>query len=1098
MTPRAFLVPAAAALAAALFGGAVALPGCQQAPPNVAVRTFERPERVDVVCMRVVATDPATGDSRPVSPEPLRPEACAPVPVGVDGSTLPNHLFAVVTQTTRGEVAVVDLTAGGVVDVDRASPGINFLPVGNMPTDVAAAPDGRMVFVASGEVNKAALYALPSPRLLGNAQGLDNRALSLAEWPACRLPEAPLRVAALERRLPDGARAGGFDVAVLLPGGRGIAPRLVVLEGEPFLRGAGLDASAGARVEPGSLGECPVRATLELGGEALVPATFAVGPSWPDGVPYRADAGASGALDDGCAAPRPSGTCGEAPRRERCCASPEAGAPAGAFDGGAPFDVRDAGLDLQDDCVDEPRVALQPGADGGGLAHDRSAFEPPMATAMAWAGTRLYVADGALPLVHVLDLADPSAPVEREPLLVTSLAEPSRLATLKDLATSPATRDYRSYLYGVDANDGSLVVYDVSDPVASPRVPLVRPHPELNPFQPPDRVAFASPVAAVSFARHDFALDRLGQAPLSAALSGLLCNPNPNVNRDPVSRAPTGPQGPFLDPGAYYRANLDALEVGPGPSRLRGVFAFATLVNGQVVALDVDDWDAPCRRPDPFAASEPPSDVSAPQASLGPDDLDPYRVPQAYAAAGDSPVTLEAFFPVSAPHRVRSSRLLARTASGAVQYPNLPGPPQLFRGSAVLATVGRGAEENPTLLPTATTLADPSTVRNGAEPDPARRERTVDPYGSTSSLPGAPPGVRLAWEDPTVHVDQDWKVVFEGALPGFDGQVGVLSSPDAYRTLELRDPSGFFCRRGVEDLSMGAEREALVRASLARRGLGEGQAVAGRTVDYVQITDAVLPADDAWWREEGLDCWDESTATPEARQRTCEATFGSPEDENLERDFPIVEAYDDHLVLGRFGYVAGERSASRRLAVSSDPSNAAFLKRMRCCFHNQVRFRVRAGGSWLATGSIVGYLHHVSALPGGRCGASCAERESLLNARSPALPRPPANVSVVPPGRNSPLAMRNPMFAFAIWNGVEPGPGGFVDVPPSRDLEWRFATRGQFVPLVVNLAASSAAVSPQSMRYVGPLGQLAVVDGISQGLVLIDLRTFQPARDPYF
>jgi aryl-alcohol dehydrogenase-like predicted oxidoreductase len=40
---------------------------------------------------------------------------------------LKNHLYALVTQSVRGEIAVVDLTAQKVVDQNKENPGINFL-----------------------------------------------------------------------------------------------------------------------------------------------------------------------------------------------------------------------------------------------------------------------------------------------------------------------------------------------------------------------------------------------------------------------------------------------------------------------------------------------------------------------------------------------------------------------------------------------------------------------------------------------------------------------------------------------------------------------------------------------------------------------------------------------------------------------------------------------------------------------------------------------------------------------------------------------------------------------------------------------------------
>ena len=50
----------------------------------------------------------------------------------------------------------------------------------------------------------------------------------------------------------------------------------------------------------------------------------------------------------------------------------------------------------------------------------------------------------------------------------------------------------------------------------------------------------------------------------------------------------------------------------------------------------------------------------------------------------------------------------------------------------------------------------------------------------------------------------------------------------------------------------------------------------------------------------------------------------------------------------------------------------------------------------------------------------------------------------------------------------------------------------------MSVAGGTTSVSPQSSFYVAPLGQLAVVDGSSQGLVLIDLRAVTVARAPYF
>ena len=53
---------------------------------------------------------------------------------------------------------------------------------------------------------------------------------------------------------------------------------------------------------------------------------------------------------------------------------------------------------------------------------------------------------------------------------------------------------------------------------------------------------------------------------------------------------------------------------------------------------------------------------------------------------------------------------------------------------------------------------------------------------------------------------------------------------------------------------------------------------------------------------------------------------------------------------------------------------------------------------------------------------------------------------------------------------------------------------GGFITLGANLAAQTAAVSPQSLVFVPQIGQLAVVDGAAEGLVLVSLDSVAVSR----
>ncbi len=1037
--------------------------GCSQAPTSVPVRTFERAQRVDVICLRVFGQD---------SPEPLRQEACAPVPPDVNGGSLDNQLFALVTQTSRGEVAVVDLSAGALIDQKLGIPGINFLPVGALPTDIATTPDGRMAFIASAEPNKFAIYGIPGHRILGDATGRPDPegAATLASWPVCALPQRPGVLSVVPRRAapatddagaPDagdtdaGSTASSdlpYELVAVLPGDRANSAKVVTIDPRPFLRGSPRrlesgeladDWGPGPVLAPGSLAPCPITAAIELSGSEVVPGEFTRGQTWEDGVKY-----VDGGVDLECEGPQRATRCGALPCK--CTGT--------APDGGA-----EAGI-----TPDGGTCAVEAGAQTP-IAYDPGPLDPPRLVAAARDDQTLFVADEGVPFIHVVDLSTPGAPRELPPYFATSLTDPSRVVSIRDLAVSPPTRDYKRFLYAVDRKEGSIMVFDATDVMTADRKPMTRPHPELNPFQPPDRIAFAAPVVSVAFARHDIPLATINGINTPNALSGLVCNPNPNI--DPQTNGE-------LDRGAHYRADNTDPKRDLGPFRLRGIFAFATLSNGQIAAIDIDDWDSPCRRPNVLAPSAGPvgdagaptglvSSLAVPQPAPAPGDVDPYHAP----VAPPESVTNEAFFPVSQPHRLRSGFFLRDDTRSGKHIPFLPAAPVAEASGQPLPLFGQGSEETPRIRPTA------------LRPNEVAGTENV--------------GVRFSFEVPDVHFDQDWTVTYEGALPGFDGLSATISTdPNApYQALELTQPQARFCAKGVEDWETAGERaNAITTALVAAQRPTHPDRLDRRMVDYVQVVDEILPSDDPYWRlsEDSLPaeqrCWDDRLQTAAARHAACSSAYGAASEQSAERDFPILEAYDDHLVIGRF--FKKDELTSREI-VYKDVSNAAHLKLMRCCFHHQVRFRIRTGSQWLTLGSLLGNLSHMTRGAGGRCVASCDPKEKLLNARAPSLPFGPGAFA---PERDSPLAMRNPSFSFFIQNGVRNG----ADLVPARDTLWRFVTRGQFQALVINLAAQTTAVNPQSMRFIESLGQIAVVDGASQGLVLIDLAGVTVARAPYF
>src|ERR1700722_10522036 len=264
------------ALAVLAVGAGVAASSCSQTPRNVPIRTFEGAQKVAVVCMQVLnVPDPAHG------PVPVAQDNCAPVAAGGVTTTPPFHLYAAVTQTTRGELAVVDLTTGFVVDEDQSTPGTNFIPVGTNPTDVAIPPDGAFTYVSSASATKPAIYAINNRSLLGDNSAAGNPQvppLQLTNLAACSLPPPPMALAIAS--IPDGSGAYGGGIQsqyalIALLGPEGNQPAQVVsIDPTNFIQ---------QTQTPGALPPCVIAGRVRL--SADVPGTWLPGPPWPDGVP---------------------------------------------------------------------------------------------------------------------------------------------------------------------------------------------------------------------------------------------------------------------------------------------------------------------------------------------------------------------------------------------------------------------------------------------------------------------------------------------------------------------------------------------------------------------------------------------------------------------------------------------------------------------------------------------------------------------------------------------------------------------------------------------------------------------------------------------
>ncbi|HEU4410888.1 MAG TPA: hypothetical protein VFS43_36890 [Polyangiaceae bacterium] len=1038
MARRPFASATFAALLLALAAPA-ALPGCAQRPQQAPLRSLDRSGRVSLACIGYFGDTTGNPGRSMFECDSTLAASIGDFGLQLDenGNPLPvdvPHVYALVTQQTRGEVAVIDLSVDpavtqSILDADLNTPGLNFLPVGAQPVDVVTSGLGGGAFVASAEPGRPGIYGLPATDLRGpSLQGEGAPTATLRSWPACRLPSAPGRMLVIESAL-----AAADPAARLCP-----SPNLL-RDAEPFQQRAPWAGSAESVhvVYPGDDGYVP------LEGENVRPCG-AEGAELP---PYcaRLACGDEGAQPAPLCKPQlvPRGS--NAGAEKLLVTLPERGEllvidaqtlferPPGSFD---PCPIERA-VALRVDLPDAPPPAPEAGESCPALPAtpapagacparpERSvaypaAFEARPA-AMALGGGRLYVADEGAPVIHVLSVENGCDLRELPPLLPSSVDEPGRPVYTSALSVSPLTSDQRTFLYAVDRERGGLMAFDVSAGSAD-RSPLVRERPDLKLFGARDRLAVGGPVREITFVEAaENVLDENG------FLRNGACDPDTS-SVDP-------------DRGDVFRTT-DDYAGGARPTRLRGVFALATLTSGQVRILDVDDLDAACRGARTAGGFPERSTIFS--------DLPAALTGCESCAIGTYTNTLGASNELSCNvverHELRSGFFFANKSATGLHAPTFQSYPILsFNGASLRTDATEEAGPNPKLLGPAVPnpfyapgtaplaqghpaydcrLHSPDLVDEAFEGpfdkdcplarepvlDPTTGEPVLDMNGQpvTRTLPNPNyatfgpnrPSLDAAWSfergglpvaadsaparaernfvvpdfrEPRAHVDQNWTAWFEGPLPGFEGRYAdsrLGSSEPEVARRGFFDPDASFCGAGVHDWAAARLEGARLLGVPADTSDPGAAAALDRFAD--RHADYVQIAEELKPPEDPY--WTTAATLPPAERcdyYSCEATFGPASNPTPSRDFVVREAYQDRLFVSD----AGPRAL--------DPD---------CCFPTLVRYRLRTHNAWTVVGGSVGFSHRtVVDAATGRCvdqgvdpatGAFCDPLVTLRNGRA--------------------------------------------------------------------------------------------------------------------
>jgi hypothetical protein len=1058
----------AALIGMGAFG--LGLDACSQQSVEATLRSLQASSEVTFVC-RGLRTDPAEaipGDRG------FELDQCPDF-----SATRTREALAVVTQTATNELAVVSIDEHKVVDVDASVPGYTFLRLPGRPGDIVSTPGGEASFVGITSPGRSGITAVPTTCLGPPRTGQHER--DLTTFVSCSLPSAP----------------GDMTVVVDPPAPDGTIAETCADRTTPQ-----------TEVPPGALRDFTIDAATDKD------ACTGLGAAWDE-------VNATCHIARDCVADLTTEQ-GPSGRRKLVVTLPDVGQLA-VIDAQELLDRRPGTFEP---CHIEAVLDLDATPDASGQKEERPSDFPPESSAdaercmpaeptqppmppsarsrpsgLAQSAGRLYVGDLGVPAVHVVDASLPCAPKELPPLLPLSFATPSRSVTTSRVAVSPVTPAGKQYVYAVDADDQptpSVMAFDVSEGVTA-RTPIVRTGSLRQPREAPDRIAFAAPVADITFAYRD-----LPKADLETGVAeiGVRCDPTPNAVTDP----PT--------PGVQYRTTSDFSQ-GARPGLLRGLFGLVLLTSGQVVVIDIDDFDATCRRP----TSTNPSEAPDFRGCAGDDPAFPYLT---YAADGSSePGTLfnatptvsnEASCNMVEPHRVRSAAFGVSTSTLGLGAPSLRGFPQYASPPSVQ---NQTLEDRPKLMAVPFEPAEPgpdvppvvyvgTTLYGG----PSGTELVTDP----SSDEGDKSSLTLPLVEPRSYPSNDRSILtYEGRVLAGDQPSGFVDEVEAAdgSGLELRlaDATAYFCNQGVYDrLTMQGYAEAeLGLSSDAARSFAEGHS------DYVQITGDFPSLIDSYWA---------SALAPAGGRAACEDLFGPPPrpgDPELDtnRDLSVIDAYQDHL-----------KVEIRNKDTGVTPT---LVKQ---CFPGGFRYTVRGSNQWVLATTRPDVRHDIKADASQdyRCVRDCDPRKRFFRSRVFEIARIDECHGPIPPGAKEPdcsgvdvglgseldgpcrydpivdpdaktLGTRGLTLAdgakvcifenltsrFAVYRGRQPS---------VRDMTFAWDTAGGFIPLVGSLAAVSSGVMPQHLAYVSQYQAIAVVDAANLGFSLMSLDSLRIA-DPW-
>jgi hypothetical protein len=685
---------------------------CNEQQPPAQPGSFDRPTRVAFACFDL---------SKPEIPSVVSLADCdLNGKEAVSGDIITHAIHAFVVQSSRGEVAAVDLLNRQTLDSRRDIPGYTFLPVGELPTAIvvpAKAPHTAFTYVANAGSRDITVLKTQAFRELGAKESPTVQTLPLpggsrdVPYDMVLSPDED----ALFVSMPDTGRV--LRIPIQRCGGSTASPTPADA-GEPMLSEAGLDggmSDAGASdptmSEPGASDPTDpaqpcAEGQLDADGITEIPVGDSVARSANDPSP---DVPVERYLK----------ACGfKAPVSNASLPLPE-----------LPADIADTQPKPSGMSIDSFCLSGQP------------------------CRQRLLIADQALPLIHVIDLAavrTGGAAVIQVPIR-TGVPTTSVLVTPRVPVDTTLESAETQYVYAIDATDGSVLVTENGRLL---QVGADGARPDRLSLGGGDTVpvALSLSVMTPAFDVHKAA--------------------NQHVIEFPGNTLKEPSEGNFcIDTAHPVRLNV----------RLRGVFVAVGVADGSVRVIDLHDMDlAECRSCEKY---DPGCKCGGEETNRCDacivQNWDPYplvRHRTRIATTADPTADTLPIAPIAQPGFVSGNTGVSVRVTGTTSDPLIKG----------LACVRCGEGQ---------TVAFPTDAAVGVQVDEGVPASGDSDMASSDTDPCAAGEARVcAQNDPWAELD-DWAAVYQGVIPGSRGGEGLLVETDG--RVELQQAEGRFCELGV-------------------------------------------------------------------------------------------------------------------------------------------------------------------------------------------------------------------------------------------------------------------------------------------------------------